>query len=1535
MAPKPTSHLDDVLPLSSLQEGMLFHALYDADGASIYNLQLGIYLDGPVDGGRLRDAADALLRRHSNLRAGFRQVSSGKAVQFIPKAGATRWAELDLSEVDEPARGAELVRVEELDRTRGFVFADPPLLRLTLVRLAPERFRLLITSHHILLDGWSMPVFLRELFTLYAGGGAAAALPVATPYRNFVGWLAGRDREAGRAAWRAAMARLRGPTLMAPGIGDTDVCSGQVSLTLPAVLTAQLQRQARAVEVTLNILVQAAWGLLLARLTGEDDVVFGTTVSIRPPEILGMSTMIGLFVNTVPVRVTSRPAEPLGGFMARVQSEQSALLDHQYLSLTEINEDSGFIEPFDTTVTFENYPFDRSATGLEETGLRVTGASAHNTTHYALNLVVSLVADQLRLRLNYRPGAFDRDEAGTVLDRYARLLRAIADDLDRPVGRVVVLDLAERHRLLVENNETGRARTERTLAELFQARVVSGPDAVAVAQGKASLTYAELNARANQLARQLIARGVGPETLVALALPRSLDLFVAVLAVVKAGGAYLPIDTASPADRIGQILKDARPAACILTGEDLIVPVGMGILALDDPSTRLQIDAESADNVVDGDRRTPLFPSHPAYVIYTSGSTGTPKGVVVPHSGLQDLALTQTRLLGVDEDSRVLQFASPSFDASVSEMCMTFLSGATLVLVPQESLWSAEDLPLMMRDLGITQVTLPPVMLTAFRAGAELHDVPNVIVAGDRFPAGLVDRWPVTSRLVNAYGPTETTVCATMSAPLVAGHGTPIGRPVDNTRVYVLDPGLSPAPTGAPGELYISGAGLARGYLNRAGMSAERFVASPFGVGERMYRTGDLARWLPDGQLEFLGRTDDQLKIRGFRIEPGEVEEALRRLGDLADAAVVARDDPGADRRLVAYLVPRVGGRADVVRLRRELRESLPRHLVPASFVVLDALPVSVTGKLDRNALPLPDESGEAAGGRAPRDPHEEIICGLFAELLGLPSVTIDDDFFDLGGHSLSATRLVSRVRSVLAVELPVRALFDSPTVAGIAEVIRHLGAEVRPPLTATARPGRLPLSFAQRRLWFLNRLDQQSSTYNMTLALRLKGELDRDALRAAMVDVTTRHESLRTLLPEQDGIPWQQVMAPEAGAPKLEIVEIPARQVPDAVAAFVRQGFDLAEELPLRTRLFAVGPQEHVLAVVVHHIACDGWSTGPLARDLSQAYAARREGAAPDWSRLPVQYADYTLWHNALLGSEDDPTSLISRQLDYWRTALDGIPDELPLPVDRPRGTLGRRTGRIARFELDAELHEGLARLARSRGASVFMVLQAGLAVLLTRMGAGTDIPIGSPVAGRVDDALDDLVGFFVNTLVLRTDTSGDPSFREVLDRIRTGNLAAYAHQDVPFERLVEVLNPARSLGRHPLFQVWLGLSNLPEARLELPGLEVLADPSGNEIARFDLLFSLNERHSEAGAPCGIEGGVQYAAELFDQATIARLLDRLRALLRAVVVDPARPISEHDILVEGERDQLLQAWNDTSRGSSSGLLPDLFWDRVGCSSGA
>ncbi|WP_433479115.1 amino acid adenylation domain-containing protein [Spirillospora sp. CA-142024] len=1887
------------LPLSPLQEGLLFHLMLAGEGRDIYVQQAVVTLSGPVDPGRMADAVRATLEKFPNLRAGFR-TDGDRAVQFVPDDFDVPWTHADVS-------ADELEAFVDAQRAEPFDPAEPPLIRFALAGLAEDDHRLILTSELILLDGWSGGLLVTSLLDSYTDAAAEAARPV-PPFRAFLDWVNGRDRAAAVDAWRRALDGFDEPALVRPGLVDkpADLTgTGEVHRALPADLAERLDEVAREQGVTPGTLFETAWGMVLMGLTGRDDVVFGASVSGRHPDVDGVESVVGLLFNTVPVRVQAGPADALTTVLDRVQAAQSELFDHSFVALADVQRATGLGTLFDTLFVFQNFPGMPTGRGFGPDGaLRVTGREVRDATHYPITMVVE---PGTSLRVMYRGDAFTEAEAERITDRYVQVLRQLTENPGSPCHRVDLLVPDEHDRRRRDWDEAWHPVPELTVAELLAERAAEQPEDLAlVSLPDVRLTYGELNAEVNRLARLLLANGAGPEKVVALALPRSAQMVVALFAVLRTGAAYLPLELDYPADRLDYMLQDAAPT-CLVSHRDIAAGLTCSgtILALDDPETATALAAQPGadlepDELPGFSPGTPGRLDHPAYVIYTSGSTGRPKGVVTPYRGLTNMQFNHRAnifdpvVASAGRRLRIAHTVSFSFDMSWEEL-LWLIEGHEVHVCDEDLRRDAEALTAYLRQHRIDVINVTPTYAQQLLDEGLLdgeHRPPLVLLGGEAVPASVWDRLAQADGVLgyNLYGPTEYTI-NTLGGGTEDSATPTVGRPIWNTRGHVLDAWLRPVPPGAPGELYIAGAGLARGYLGRADLTAERFVADPFSGG-RMYRTGDLVRVRDDGNIDFLGRTDDQVKIRGYRVELEEIETALAAEPGVGQAAVVAAetDVPGV-RRLVGYVVPdgsregaadeqlaewrqiydaeytevgtvvhneefagwdssydgtpiplddmrewrettverireldpgrvleigvgagllltrlapeseeywgtdfsepviaklradlgadsavrlscrpahdigglpenhfdtivinsvvqyfpgaaylqdvigkamrllapggalfigdvrdlrtvrclhaairlgRGGGdleavdravrmekellldpaffaaldgpgcvdvltrrgthhneltrhRYDVVlhkdappapvapvvdwdrlddfisrpgtgqkqaigatadeahavlpalralrdgaspeemrgaspagsggvlrvrgipdprlsgevaalrmlrdgasadearealfsspegiepetfyslfpgvvltpsaetgcydavfgggaaflpaepgrapasyannpvaardhgvlaaRVRESLKTRLPGYMVPSAIMTLDALPLTVNGKLDRRALPDPGRDGPRRTGRPPRTPVERLLCTLFAEVLDAPGAGIDDDFFDLGGHSLLATRLVGRARAVLGTELAIRDLFEAPTVAELAgRLHRGAGAEPRPVLEPRERPGRVPLSSAQRRLWMLDQLlredDGPRDGYHLPLAVRLRGRLDLAALEAAIADVTARHESLRTVFAEHDGAPYQRIIDPDDARPVLEV----ATCAPEDVIA---RPFDLAKDIPLRVAVFPEGEDEHLLLAVFHHIAFDEWSFGPFARDVAEAYTARLDGAAPAWEPPPVQYADHALWQRELLGDPLDPGSVHARQLAHWTGALADLPEEIPLPVDRPRpGTVGQRGGTLT-VDLPPGLSRRLGRAARDANASMFMVCQAAVAALLHRTGAGDDVPLGSPVAGRTEEAARDLVGFFVNTLVLRADLSGDPTFAEVLARVREAALSGLANQDLPFEAVVEALRPRRVPGRNPLFQVMVGYENQGVGDVRFPGLEQREALFGPGAAKFDLDFIFRE------GPDGLRLIVDYSADLFDRGTAAALADGLTALLTAVADDPGMKV--------------------------------------------
>ena len=1996
---------EELWPLSPLQEGLYFESTYDTTQRDPYVGSTTIELARRLPAGVLRAALRGALARHAGLRAGFAQGGLERPVQFITGATDVPISELDLSHLGPAEEAAELERLIAADAARRFDLAAPPLLRVTVARLAGGREWILVTNHTLLLDGWSATLFLDDVLARCAQPDRDDLGP-APQFREYLSWLAAQDREASVQAWRRSLAGLDEPTLLSR---VTPARAGPPPERLRHALepgaSAAVHAMARAHGLTLNTVLSGAWALVLSGLTGRDDIVFGSTVSGRPGELAGVEQMVGLFLNTVPVRVVLRPAEPVAELLARVQLEQAALIPHHHAGLGDVQRAAGLGPLFDTLQVLRNTPTDEAARSHATEALGVLGIGSADSTHLPLTFTTER-GEQLEFELTYRPDLFERAEVRDIADRVVAVLAAIAADPGRAVGRIDAgHGERERERLLEHAAAGVRPLPADTVAELLDDRAALIGGELALVCGDERLTYAELTARVNRLARLLIARGAGPERVVALALPRSADMVVALFAVLQTGAAYLPLETELPADRLALMLADAAPMFVLATTATA-PETERSVVLLDDP--RVIAALAACEPTVLRDAERPGFErgddarlDHPAYVIYTSGSTGVPKGVVTPYRGLTNMQLNHREQIfdpvvaaAGGRRLRIAHTVSFAFDMSWEEL-LWLVEGHEVHVADEVLRRDAEALVRYGDRHAIDVVNVTPTYAQELLHQGLLdgHRPVLVLLGGEAVTDPVWEALRDTDGVLgyNLYGPTEYTI-NTLGGGTEDSRVPTVGRPIWNTAAYVLDSALRPLPDGVPGELYIAGVGLARGYLGRAELTAERFVADPFCPGGRMYRSGDLVRRGPDGNLDFLGRTDDQVKIRGHRVEPGEIAAALCDHGEVAQAAVVA-DETGLAgvKRLVSYVVadrvpdavraalaaeqiaewqqvydaeyteiptairnedfagwdssydgtpiafeemqewrattverilalrprrileigvgsglllgplaaaseeyrgtdisapviakleaelastPELAGRvrlecrpaddtaglprgwfdtvvinsvaqyfpdvehllrviagalellsadgwlflgdlrdrrllrclrtavaltgdgedaaelrraaerserserellvdpalfADLARFvpaagacdvllkrgrahneltrhrydviveragggggggagrgavrhhcgrrqrgaagavrdlggrrradrrpgrrarpaarhrhprcpavrrarrdarvgsRRERRQCtraagrargrrargsaragasraargrlppvagagrvrrrvrgprhaaarprarirgqrrargprhaaarlraatrgrrrarasrhaatrlrtrargrrrarglghaaargrpprrartpttrhprapsrpcrpalrdalaarLPDYMVPAAFVVVDRLPLTANGKLDRGALPAA-QAPRSGPRRAPSTPHEQTLCELFGEVLGLEEVGVDEDFFALGGHSLLATRLVSRVRKALGAELAIRDLFDAPTVVALAGRL-GAGAPARPALVACElRPERIPVSFAQRRLWLVDQLGDDPAAYNYALVLDIADELDIEALRAAVGDVCARHEALRTRLRADNGEPFQDIVVAADARVPFEVVQCEPERLPATVARAAAHPFELERELPLRVTVASAGPRAHAVVLLMHHIVTDEWSDRPLLRDLRIAYDARLAGAAPRWAPLPVQYADYALWQAGLLGDPADPDSLHARQAEHWRGALDGLPEEIALPADRPRPAVRRGAAATIERPLADRTLAALRRVSADTGTSLFMLAHAAVAALLHRMGAGQDIPLGSPIAGRTDTAVDDLVGFFVNTIVVRTDTGGDPTFGELAGRVRGRVLDAIEHQDLPFEAVVETLRPPRVRGRNPLFQAMVGHIDATGAQEGALGLAGDVRLAPGAAAKFDLNIVFAETDG------GLALNVEYATDRFDAATAERLTERLAGLLDQVAADPSLRLGTIDVLLPHEHERV----DDTAHHVPAGTLRSRIEARVAALPGA
>ncbi|WIX92950.1 non-ribosomal peptide synthetase [Amycolatopsis sp. DG1A-15b] len=1509
----------EVHPLVPLQAGMLFHSLYDENSTDVYIVQFALELTGPLDVSLLRESCEVLIARHAALRSAFVHRRTGEPVRVVAKGVAIPWREYDLTT---GGAGAQRSREDDVladERARRFAMTRPPLVRFALIRSAPERAVLAVTAHHAILDGWSVPLVLEELLELYAHGADPSALPPVAPYAGYQRWLDARDDVAAGNAWQVALSDLAGPTLAAPGAGlGNPAAPRRLTAVLPEAEVGLLGDVARSRNLTPSTILQGVWALVLSAMTGVRDVVSGIQVTGRNAEVAGIERLVGIVMNTVPMRARLNPAEPAAEFFARLQLEQAGLFEHHHLGLPDIQRAAGFEEPlFDTTFVYENIPYDAAELANIVPGLAVRlldDDADPEATHYPLNFVV-FPGPSLRFELGYRPDVISGRTASIWLDLYLKTVRRILRDPNQPLGRLPALPGRD------EVGSTGTlppaSPSPSSLVDVFTGQVERTPDAVAMVADGQRITFSELGVRVERLARELHRHGAVADRFVAAAVPRSADALVAVLAILRSGAAYLPIDPDQPGGWIAEVLARTGPVVGLTTADLAValpgIPGGRWISGVDGegPGSDAALPPHGAGCAL-------------AYAIPTSGSTGQPKIVLVEQHSLSNMFHSHERHYYAKEATgntrlRVALTYAMTFDGFWSPL-FWMVAGHELHLLDDTVRKDTEALVAYVHQHALDVVETTPSHVELLLSGGLLEEPgPRVLALGGE-PIS-PELWLRLRRAdvsaYNMYGPTECTIDP-LYCRIDDVERPSIGEPADNNRIHVLDTFLRPVAEGVVGELYISGEGVARGYAGRPGATAERFVACTAGNGERMYRTGDLVRRDSGGELCFVGRADDQVKIRGFRVEPRQAELVIAALPEVAQAAVVVRADQFGDPQLVAYVVPAPGSSVDPHGVRTEVSSVLPAHMVPAVVVALDVLPTTTSGKLDRRALPAPKWTSQAA--RAARTLLEAVVADAFAAALDVAAIDPDDDFFRLGGHSLLVTKLVGRLRSALRTEISVRDVFDHPTAAGLALLLDGRAGRVAPPrLEPRRRPAELPLSAPQRRLWALAQIDGTSAPYNVPSAWRLRGGVDRVALASAIGDVALRHEALRTVFPVTNGEPRQRILDRLPGVEFLECVDEKERR--SRIAEAERAPFDLSGELPIRVRLCSVGDQDHVLSVVIHHSATDGWSAGPFALDLAAAYEARVAATAPAWSPLPVQYADYTLWLEEFLSAPRDSGTLRTQQLRYWRTALAGLATVTNLPTDRPRPARRNHDGDHVRAVLGTSSHNALRDLARQHNVTLFMVVQAALSLVLSRLGAGSDIAVGTPSAARADPALDGMVGFFANTMVLRTDVSGEITFAELLTRVRAADLEAFANADVAFDEVVGAIDPARLPSVHPLFQVVLVARDTGAPALKLTGLAVEEEPPAHVAARFDLTF-------EFGVVSGdeLELALVYAVDLFDRATANAMVDRLGQALLTVADAPTIPIRQVDVLLPEERGRIAKAAVGRSPGE---CLHEVFQDRA------
>ncbi len=1503
------------LPLSFAQQRLWFFDQL-ASGTALYNVPLLFTLHGRLDPALLQQSLNTLVQRHESLRTRV-ATPDGRPVAQIDPTVSVPLTQVDLRPLPVAERPQATQHLLDTHARQPFDLAEGPLLRALLIRTEETAYQLLITVHHIAFDGWSLGILVRELGASYAAHQAGQPLPLPAlrlQYADIAAWeratLPGARQEQLLAYWRE---QLRGslPTLellsdhppppVAHFVGDT------ITRPLDPALIDRLEQLGQRDQASLFMVMLAAYSTLLFRLSGQTDLIVGVPLANRTQA--AMEELIGCFVNTLPLRVDLSAVPSFRDLLGRVRQAALRAAAHQELPLDLLVQAlGGTREPSHSPLFQTLFVMQPGAIpAIERPELKIAFAAelSTGTAKYDLTMNIVFLADGPAVALEYNSDRFTSGTINRMLDYYQRLLEEIVINPDTAIAALHLLSASERYELLLARNNTRRAYPrEASIAELFEVQAAATPDAIALVTDTQMLSYGELNQRANQLAHYLRRLGVGPEALVGLCLERSINLIVVILAILKAGGAYLPLDPRYPKDLLAFMLDDAQ--APVLISQQTLrerLPANRGrLICLEE--LREELRQQPGSNLAPTTGGDNL-----AYVMYTSGSTGRPKGVCIPQRGVVRLVKASNSIeMGANEV--FLQFAPVSFDASTLEIWASLLNGGRLVIFPPH-LPTLEELGATIVRHQITTLWLTSGLFhqMASEQPDALASVRQVLAGGDVLAVSAVlevlRRQPPGARLINGYGPTENTTFSTtyaMNDPAQAGVSVAIGRAIANSTVYVLDRWMQPVPIGVAGELYVGGDGLARNYLNRPELTAEKFVPHPFSLepGARLYRTGDLVRYRPDGNIEFLGRIDTQVKLRGFRIELGEIETTLARHPALRDVVVIAREDTPGVKRLVAYVVPHTSaeaaGDSSAASLRAFLADKLPEYMIPSAFVPLEKLPLNANGKVDRRALPAPVYEEELTVSEAPRTAVEAQVAQVWAEVLGRSPLGVHANFFDLGGHSLIATQIVARLQHIFQRKLPVHLIFEAPTIAQLADRIEAMLEREQETknlaITSSADSEQQMPSFAQQRLWFLEQLNPGTPFYNLPLAIRLDGTLDYQALEQSFAEIIRRHEILQTNFIGQQGrvfVVKSSHSPPTFARVDLRDVPIEARdaQLQQLIANDIARPFDLRKDPLIRATLFQHDTTAHTLLVTMHHIVSDAWSIRILLNELTQLYRAFVNKLPSPLHDLPIQYADFAAWQREALSGP-----ALDGQFSYWRQQLAGELPIFDMPTDRPRPPVQTFNGARQLLELPATLKTALKELSHKQNVTLFMTLLSAFQVLLSHYSGQHDLLIGMPIAGRTRTELESLIGFFVNTLVLRTNLSGDPSFSTVLARVRDVTLAAFTHQDLPFEHLVDALQPRREANRNPLFQVMFDLQTESFAPISLPDLTFTPRIVTTETAKFDLSLDMED------TPNGLTASLEYNTDLFDATTAAGILRDLHNLLEQIVANPERSLSELQALL-------------------------------------
>ncbi|NEY83022.1 amino acid adenylation domain-containing protein, partial [Bacillus sp. 3H-10] len=1488
--------VEKIYPLSNMQKGMLFHAL-EGTRSNAYFEQIVLDINGYINETIFEESFNEIMKRHEILRASF-NYKFAEPLHVIMKDRKIKFKYNDISTFNSYSKDEYIESYIADDKQKGFDLTKETLMRVCLIKTNNESYKVIWTFHHILLDGWCIGIILNELFTIYSHKmkGEEHQLEDPRPYSDYIKWLNNQDNEEGLNFWKGYLERYEQKASI-PKFRNSvtgEYKRKEKVIEFSKGLTDKVVQMAKRNNVTINTVVQSIWGLVLARYNYSEEVVFGTVVSGRDAPVEGIENMVGLFINTIPTKIKVESDKTFKEVLRITQDDAIESNHYNFINLAEVQNVSKLKnELIDHVLVFENYAIDQKALEDKENelGFEVAAVTDEERSNYSFSITAGL-GERLTLILVYDGSLYEEKLINNIASQINRVTEQVVENDGQKLSQIELISKEEKNDLLNHFNDTKvEYPKEKLIHQLFEEQVEKTPKSVAVKFGENKLTYRELNEKSNQIARLLREKDIQRNTVVGIMVDRSLEMIIAIMGILKSGAAYLPIDPETPKDRVEYMLQDSN-AIVLLTKDKYIKQFKFNVKTINLDQENLQTFSSKNLNLQNS-------PSDTAYIIYTSGSTGTPKGVVIPHySAIR--VVKNTNYIEISDSDTILQLSNYAFDGSIFDIYGALLNGARLVMVEKDTVLNLHKLTQLVREEKISIMFITTALFNTL-VDLEidcLKKVRKILFGGERVSVPHVQKAFKKlgkDKIIHVYGPTESTVYATYYFINELTEIIPIGKPLANTSVFIVDKDRNLVPFGVPGELCISGDGLSKGYLNNEQLTAEKFVSNPFVPRERMYRTGDLARMLPDGNIEFLGRIDHQVKIRGHRIELGEIENQLLKHEAVKEAVVIARGDKDHQPYLCAYFTSKKSKDASMTKeIRRFLEQALPEYMVPAFFVQLDKLPLTANGKIDRKALPVPDES-EIVGVEyeAPRNEVEEKLASIWQDILGVEKIGINDHFFEMGGHSLKATTMMSRIHKELMVELPLRQVFQTPTIKGIGEFIRSTKESKFSAIKKVEEKDYYPLSSAQRRLYILNKIEGSGITYNIPSAIKIKGDLKIHQFEKAFCKLIERHEALRTSFLMVDGEPVQRIEKEIDFKVSYREADA-AHHVDEMINEFIRP-FDLEKAPLLRVEMIKTKKDEHIMVLDMHHIISDGVSMGIFTRELAELYEGK------ELSPLNLQYKDYSAWQRELSTKEE-----MKRQEAYW---LNLFKDEVPMlnmPTDYKRPPIQSTEGDLVQFEIDSDLSANLKKMAKEHGVTLYMLLLAGYTALLSKYTGQEDIVVGSPIAGRPHDDLKDVIGMFVNTLAMRNYPKGDKSFCDYLTEVKETALKAYENQDYPFDELVEKLDLERDTSRSALFDTMFVLQNLDTSNENMKGLKFETYENKVNIAKFDLTLSAIESNNS------IKFGLEYCTKLFKRETIERISGHFVNLLKETVSNPEIKLDQIELLSGEEKHLLLNEFNNT-----------------------